>query len=940
MYKGDPATDPRSLRAGLSSNTRSWRSVTPMSNKTRSSKTVFYCLSLQSLDDVAIVDLDALRTSIGTLLDDTSEKDISLTFDQENGFVVMAVALTKSVESEQDLISKSFMKQVNMAFPESGINNFRITHGYVASSVFIYYRLMLQSGFVFDEMSKNSLNRAFMRVFGGRGYKQVDLQITSAGNQGQVRVNLRLTSRDVDTIIKSFLSNSFTSTLNRELQEDKLSLIRITDASTSVFEFVSKRQIGKVTVCYALNNRVTKYNSSKIVNCIIECVDNVNNRDVVLYYQELKPWTEMKVVIDNCDTGHMNVLETRLLSQNFIIRLNQVLRERGLIQYTISHAYLESHRDRAMRRYLNRDSRTSRYGDETHYVNSKSRKSSHHAILDNSYHALKDDTYETKGNATYGDIGYVSKGKEEEEERDCWMYCYFCCAFLLWFLPFIMCALLLGEVHNLRSEVDDLKDNVQLAEFQSTKAIDVSSMAWIWINGSLGCCGGQPVGTDQNRGDTGRGSRDTGGGRGTGDLYLPTVTPSARPTTTTTLEPSRKPTLRPTTTVEPSHIPTLQPTTTTLLPTSPPIITHTNSGTSTSSSSSNAHGNVVPWQPTVISTGSTSGSSTSTSTSTVGSSTTTMGTSTWGISTSATSSGTSSSSGTFSGINGNILGPAQTGDTGTIDGNIDSVITADISSFQGSVDSVQGEINALDGSVNAVSTETGKNTKSITTLNAEFSTLTGRFDTLQTQCDSTTARVNSLQQKCDTASSQITAVISAVTGTSRYSTFQDFVDGVVTSQDATQSNVASITSLQNNLQSNSESIQSLQASLQLVGSLQSSVQHLMLVQKQHTSQIQILQRTMESISNQQAGIDQIGSSRVVVYGSRQWNNGEGEVHCPTADYVATSCFVDFKGDHADFDLWAQPTSNDIPGCACGCTPLKGGNCATTATCKAQCVNFK
>ena len=62
------------------------------------------------------------------------------------------------------------------------------------------------------------------------------------------------------------------------------------------------------------------------------------------------------------------------------------------------------------------------------------------------------------------------------------------------------------------------------------------------------------------------------------------------------------------------------------------------------------------------------------------------------------------------------------------------------------------------------------------------------------------------------------------------------------------------------MQSNSESIQSLQASLQLVGSLQSSVQHLMLVQKQHTSQIQILQRTMESISNQQAGIDQGGSS--------------------------------------------------------------------------------
>ena len=56
---------------------------------------------------------------------------------------------------------------------------------------------------------------AFMRVFGGRGYKKVDLQITSAGNQGQVRVNLRITSRDVDTIIKSFISNSFTSTLNR-----------------------------------------------------------------------------------------------------------------------------------------------------------------------------------------------------------------------------------------------------------------------------------------------------------------------------------------------------------------------------------------------------------------------------------------------------------------------------------------------------------------------------------------------------------------------------------------------------------------------------------------------------------------------------------------------------------------------------------------------------
>merc|ERR1719450_132391 len=117
---------------------------------------------------------------------------------------------------------------------------------------------------------------------------------------------------------------------------------------------------------------------------------------------------------------------------------------------------------------MNGASRNSRYGNETHYVtSSKSRKgSSHHAILDNSYHALKDDTYDTKGNATYGETGggYVSKGKEEEEERDCWMYCYFCCAFLLWFLPFIMCALLLGEVHNLRSEMDDMKDNVQLAE--------------------------------------------------------------------------------------------------------------------------------------------------------------------------------------------------------------------------------------------------------------------------------------------------------------------------------------------------------------------------------------------------------------------------------------------------------------------------------------------
>merc|ERR1719450_248383 len=120
-FKRDPANDPRSFQLDdLKSNrlrpsstfltaqagargpsTRSWRSISP-GLRVRSAKTVYYCLNIQTLDEVANFSMDALRTSFSTVLDDTNENMIHLSFDQDDGFVVMALTLNQSVESAQD----------------------------------------------------------------------------------------------------------------------------------------------------------------------------------------------------------------------------------------------------------------------------------------------------------------------------------------------------------------------------------------------------------------------------------------------------------------------------------------------------------------------------------------------------------------------------------------------------------------------------------------------------------------------------------------------------------------------------------------------------------------------------------------------------------------------------------------------------------------------
>ena len=69
------------------------------------------------------------------------ERDIHLKFDQEEGYVVMTVELDRSVETSSDLISDGFIRQVNKAFPESGIYNLNISYGYLPTTVFLYYQL-------------------------------------------------------------------------------------------------------------------------------------------------------------------------------------------------------------------------------------------------------------------------------------------------------------------------------------------------------------------------------------------------------------------------------------------------------------------------------------------------------------------------------------------------------------------------------------------------------------------------------------------------------------------------------------------------------------------------------------------------------------------------------------------------------------------------------
>jgi len=136
----------------------------------------------------------------------------------------------------------------------------------------------------------------------------------------------------------------------------------------------------------------------------------------------------MKVIVDNADPGYMTALENRLLSENFTYRLNLLLQERGLTQYQLSNSYLESNRDDMLKQYE-----------------------------ENSRVVVTDDYYAMKEGAS--------------TEQDWWIYTYFCCAFILWFLPFILCAMLLSEVHTLRADMDALHHKFHASGLSSIRPL-------------------------------------------------------------------------------------------------------------------------------------------------------------------------------------------------------------------------------------------------------------------------------------------------------------------------------------------------------------------------------------------------------------------------------------------------------------------------------------
>ena len=80
-------------------------------------------------------------------------------------------------------------------------------------------------------------------------------------------------------------------------------------------------------------------------------------------------------------------------------------------------------------------------------------------------------------------ITTVEKEEEEEEESsDWWMYSLFFCAFFLWFIPLILCALLLSEVHELQDQVNVLNLHVEGTEASLSRSTNAIAVAWSAIS--------------------------------------------------------------------------------------------------------------------------------------------------------------------------------------------------------------------------------------------------------------------------------------------------------------------------------------------------------------------------------------------------------------------------------------------------------------------------
>merc|ERR1740123_605874 len=230
-------------------------------------------------------------------------------------------------------------------------------------------------------------------------------------------------------------------------------MVQIVETSRDSFEFRKVKLQGMVTVCYALNTylNLSKRDpmvDGKIIQCICTALDGVRSEDVRIVFTDYKHFTEMKVIVDVQDTTLVDNTQRRLLGQRFLIRLNEILMERGLEQYTVRRSYLEDDRNAVIREY----------------------EESKRVTVTDEYNKM-----------------------DEEEQTDWWMYGLFCCAFLLWFIPLILCAILLMEVHELDGQVNDLTNHVIFSDQQSSRALDLTNQAWTAVNGSASNSGSSDV---------------------------------------------------------------------------------------------------------------------------------------------------------------------------------------------------------------------------------------------------------------------------------------------------------------------------------------------------------------------------------------------------------------------------------------------------------------
>jgi len=386
---------------------------------------VYYRLQgVENLDRVQELGLEPknIRSTFASVLETNNDNDIYLHFTPKNGAVELKVEIENCLESNDELIQYSFIQRLNNSFTGFNLSQLVIEDGYLAYERTLYYRLIIDGSVdVRNKQTKKKIQEVFTVVFGNHVNKKVSLKMKAANNQLVIEATTEIASVNVDKVVDILVSQDSQYELNEGLLDRGFNgAITVTESSDRPLSIIQRQTVRRVIVCYALHKLVNlsardSTLDAKIIDCFAQAL-RVNRKEISIEFNDLSYFTEMKIVVNSYTQKDANQFRIQMLSQELKAELNRIFRATHLEEYIISRSYLESDRDSVLAAY--------RRDAESKLIVEK-----------------QEETVE----------------EEEEIEITWWKFLMFFCCFCFWIIPFILCILLLAQVHELREDVTALQ---------------------------------------------------------------------------------------------------------------------------------------------------------------------------------------------------------------------------------------------------------------------------------------------------------------------------------------------------------------------------------------------------------------------------------------------------------------------------------------------------